>query len=210
MVSNLANGVFQPHLRIQRRGKAVQEPGIRLEGEVSPGIQNITEIQRQPDSPARQYQPVSSLNQWWVMGDEFGSLGGKLRPERQGFFQVTPGQGKPLHRHKVQNGRIIFRPAVEPLGPGGQEVQPGTKAGFRNHKMPVGGQGSKALPEQVATDEYIAGLFQPVVATEVHITKAGRFRHAIAPDKIRRLHGRRQNRVGHRVSLRQQPGLPAR
>src|SRR5690554_8222415 len=92
--------------------------------------------------------------------------------ERQGFFQVTPGQGKPLHRHKVQNGRIIFRPAVEPLGPGGQEVQSGTKAGFRNHKMTVIGQLSKTLPEPVAADEYIAGFFQPVVATEVHITKA--------------------------------------
>ena len=71
MGANQADGVFQPHVRIAGRGKAVQKPGVGFKIQGFPGVIDVAEKQRQSNPPFVKNQSVNPSHQRWVMQKQF-------------------------------------------------------------------------------------------------------------------------------------------
>ena len=135
---NLMNGFFKPHVRVQRRRKSIKEPGVGHEFQFVPGVQYIAKTEGKPDSAAAKYQAVRSFDQRWVVLNQLPSQGLQPRPALQGLFQIGQRQGVTFHRDEVKNCvAFIVRSLSQPLGPGRQEVEPGSETCLGDHKVAV-------------------------------------------------------------------------
>ena len=87
-------------------------------------------------------------------------------------MQVLAGQRVFFDTDEMQSG-VRAGGFFEQL-PRTQKVEAGAETGFAHHKMPVGGQGGKALAQGILFNEHITGFFQTGFVRKIHVVKQSR------------------------------------
>ena len=121
----------RPHARIFSGRETVQEPGIRLKIQLTPGIGYVAEKQGQPDVTAGEYQAMGAGDGGRILFKQLVSVNLELRPHRK-------CSGKVLRSQRVAFGGDEMQAAVAWCGcfipglPGCEEIQASAKPSFRD------------------------------------------------------------------------------
>ncbi|EXF44465.1 hypothetical protein BAY1663_03148 [Pseudomonas sp. BAY1663] len=163
-----------PHVRVLRRGEAVEEPGIDGRIEARQGVQHVADQQRQHHPAVGEKQALKARVQRDVLLQQLFGQGLQFRPERQCPREILAGQGVLLDADEMQLRPRIGN-ALEQL-PGAEEVQAGAEAGFADHQPLPRLQRGEALRQRVLGEEHVLGFRQARGAGEVHVAVAARLR----------------------------------
>ncbi len=124
-----------PHLRILRRGKAVEEPGIDLRIQARQAFEHVADQQGQHNAAASEDETLIARIQPHVLLQQLLRLLSQLWPQGQCALQVLAGQRVLFDADEVQPRlRVGYAPEQMPRT---KKVQPGTEAGLTNHQALV-------------------------------------------------------------------------
>ncbi len=126
-----------PHLRVLRRGEAVEEPGVDACVELRQGLEHVAHQQGQHHAAAGEDQALEAGVDRHILLQQLFGQRRQLRPEGECAAQVVRRHRVLLGGDEVQS-RIARRAFLEQL-PGAEEVQPGAEAGFADAQAPAGG-----------------------------------------------------------------------
>ena len=172
----------RPKLRVARRGKAIQKPGVhRAAGGVQlrQGVQRVAHQQGERDCALIKTEAMPARPQRGILRQQRLAELGQLGPQGQRARQLLGGDGVFFGADHMQP-RARWRTAPPQL-PGAQDIQPGAKAGLAQHKAAIRRQGRPALGQAVMRQKHMAGFIQAAIAGEIHIAKPGGHRLAILP-----------------------------
>ncbi len=160
----------RPHLRVLRRGEAIEEPGVDLCVELRQAVEHVTDHQRQHHAAAVEQQALETRMNRPVLRQQRRGEGRQFRPQGQGTLQVGGAQREFLDADEMQAG--IYRRVFGEGLPGAEKVQPGAEAGLADHQAAASRQGLAALADTVVGEEHVTGFLQAIGAGEVHVAVA--------------------------------------
>ena len=162
-----------PHLRIARRGEAVEEEGVDAGDQLREPVADIAEGEQQLHPPRLEAQPMQVAGERRPGRDE---LDGERRAGLVARLasQVVARQRPGLDRDEVQPRRACR--IVAPGLPGRQEVVAEAEAGLEHDELLAA---PPARRQRVAGEEDLAGLGQGALARVVEVAELGRARQPV-------------------------------
>ncbi|MCY1534596.1 hypothetical protein D9M68_699740 [compost metagenome] len=158
-----------PHVRVLRRGEAVEEPGVDARVQLGQAVQGIAHLQGEHHAATRQVEALEARVHGDVLLQQLVRERRQFRPEGQGALQVVTGEGEFFHADELQPG-IGRRASLEQL-PGAEEVQAGTEAGFADGEAAARRQLGEAPGQVVAIEEDVAGLIDARGGGEIDVVE---------------------------------------
>ncbi|CRM02384.1 hypothetical protein [Pseudomonas sp. 31 R 17] len=91
-----------PHVRVFRRGKAVEKPRIYLRVQLRQLLQGVADQQGQGDATGVQHQALKALMDSDVLGQQLFGVRLQLGPEGEGALQVGMAERVFFHADEMQ------------------------------------------------------------------------------------------------------------